>query len=138
MTALQVQQAALPPPAGPSRKLTREVSSAISESAAKRAEALAALEAQVAETKLSLEVGDIMVATAAGQQGRQSCLPADCSAAWTVTLWLCLSTQCTTKAARSQPCSLCGASCKSRGQRLQLWDVLHAIHVCSQDRDCCL
>ncbi len=74
MTALQVQQAELPPRAPPSRKLTREVSSAISESAAKRAEALAAMEAQVAETKLSLEVGDIMPATAAAQQGRPSCL----------------------------------------------------------------
>ena len=74
MTALQVQQAELPPRAPPTRKLTREVSSAISESAAKRAEALAAMEAQVAEMKLSLEVSDIMLATAAAQQGKQSCL----------------------------------------------------------------
>ena len=74
MTALQVQQAELPPRAAPSRKLTREVSSAISESAAKRAEALAALEAQVADTKLSLEVGAILPAAAVAQQGRQSCL----------------------------------------------------------------
>ena len=85
MTALQVQ-AELPPRVPPTRKLTREVSSAISESAAKRAEALAAMEAQVSETKLSLEVGDTMLAAAAAQQGRQSNRLHCCMGCWTLAL----------------------------------------------------
>ena len=86
MTAPQVQQAEVPLRAAPMRKLTREVSSAISESAAKRSEAMAAMEAQVSETKLSLEVSDIMLATA--RPSKAGRLPAGCIALWAETLAL--------------------------------------------------